>query len=83
MCSRSRMPVSSMKVATIGALKSVYVRIQVFWDMRLRRWSRDSRRFEGPYRLYLQGTRRFRGLIALELNEKFLSPTAFKLSYAS
>jgi hypothetical protein len=54
MRSRSRMPISSMKFATREALKSVRVRIQVFWGMRLRRWSRYSRRFEGPYLLHLQ-----------------------------
>ena len=72
-----------MKVATSGALKSICVRIQVFSDMRLRRWSRDSRRFEEPYLLHHQGSRSFRGLIALKLTEKFMFTTTFKLWYAS
>jgi hypothetical protein len=60
------MPVSSMKVTTGGALKSVCVDIQVFWDISLRRCSRDSRRFEGPYLLHIQGSGSFRRILALK-----------------
>ena len=79
MRSRSLMSVSSMKIATSEALKSVCMRIQVFWDTRLRRWSRDSRRFGGPYLLHLQGSRSFCGFLAFKLTEKVMFTTTFKL----